>query len=342
MHRIYIYLIALLLTSHMALGQTVYFEAGQKIIAPGSQVTVPISVKSFSQVVGATFSLSWDTTVIQLLSAHTRSLTGTIAHPDNRTDLFTYLWLDDNLSGESLLDGSSLIELTFEAVGSPGDHSPLAFEGEPTYKEVALTSTQGIFSATDGLIRIDIPQPVEITLFDAHEMDAGIVEVMWEVQQMDEEAWFEVERSAAGGNFHRISALSGKQHQENGLYTFMDHMVPMGKVAYRLRQTDLNGQALYSSIVELEMHKDKAFLVNYPNPAKGKTILRYFLPQDQPKLLLRIYDAQGREVMQLLPSSKQYAGMHEWPIDLSALRPGVYYCHLSGWPVEMKCIVMLR
>ncbi|MBV6513703.1 MAG: hypothetical protein FMNOHCHN_03238 [Ignavibacteriaceae bacterium] len=80
---------------------------------------------------------------------------------------------------------------------------------------------------------------------------------------------------------------------------------------------------------------------NYPNPFNSQTIIRYNL-QESGQVRLNIYDAVGREVMQLVNDS-QTTGTYEVPFEGRGLSSGVYYIRLSfaGKSVT-KAMVLLK
>ena len=67
---------------------------------------------------------------------------------------------------------------------------------------------------------------------------------------------------------------------------------------------------------------------NRPNPFRGRTTLRYGLPEDVP-VRLTVFDALGRRVAVVVDEA-QPAGWHEVPFDSGALATGVYVCRFEA------------
>jgi hypothetical protein len=73
---------------------------------------------------------------------------------------------------------------------------------------------------------------------------------------------------------------------------------------------------------------DYALDQNYPNPFNPVTTISYALPQDG-LVLLKIYDALGREVSTLVNEFKQ-TGRYAATLDASKLSSGVYLYKLTS------------
>jgi hypothetical protein len=70
-------------------------------------------------------------------------------------------------------------------------------------------------------------------------------------------------------------------------------------------------------------------LACYPNPAKDYATVRYELPEQSALVVLRIYDMQGKLVLQTNPQH-QAAGINETYINVGTLSKGVYVVTLSN------------
>ncbi|MBP9082579.1 MAG: T9SS type A sorting domain-containing protein [Bacteroidia bacterium] len=65
----------------------------------------------------------------------------------------------------------------------------------------------------------------------------------------------------------------------------------------------------------------------YPNPAKGTAMLNFQLEKEQ-VVSVSVVNAFGSLVMNI-PNEKRSQGHNTIPIDLSAFKPGIYFCHLK-------------
>ena len=84
-----------------------------------------------------------------------------------------------------------------------------------------------------------------------------------------------------------------------------------------------------------------ALYQNYPNPFNPATKIRYQLPQES-KVIIKIYDILGSEVITLLNEEKQ-AGVYEVNFDGGGLTSGIYFYRLqAGNFVETKTMILLK
>lgn len=82
-------------------------------------------------------------------------------------------------------------------------------------------------------------------------------------------------------------------------------------------------------------------LQNYPNPFNGATTIKYDLQQPA-SVCLKIYNAQGQEVLTLAGGAQQL-GNHEVQFDARNLASGVYFYKLeTGHSVAVKKALLLR
>ncbi|UCH65078.1 MAG: T9SS type A sorting domain-containing protein [Ignavibacterium sp.] len=90
--------------------------------------------------------------------------------------------------------------------------------------------------------------------------------------------------------------------------------------------------------------KEYILFQNYPNPFNPKTIITYFVPQ-QNWVRLKIYDLLGREI-QTLVDEEQNQGLYHVPFDASATRDlasGIYmYRIITDNSIDTKKMVLLR
>lgn len=147
------------------------FAAGDVPIGPGGVVNVPITVSGFSDVIGAGFSLSWTSGVLQYVG--TGNYNSTLAAAGLNASCFSFVngnvgftWTDTLAPGQTLTDGTTIFILQFTAVGGPS--SPVTFVDNPTLREALfyngddLTPGHGFFTV-DGQVTV-VPEPVNLAL----------------------------------------------------------------------------------------------------------------------------------------------------------------------------------
>lgn len=82
--------------------------------------------------------------------------------------------------------------------------------------------------------------------------------------------------------------------------------------------------------VEEPLPETYALEAPYPNPAHGRTTIRFALPETAPVRLV-VYDALGREVVRLADGWYE-PGYHTVQLEATALPPGLYVCRLVAGP----------
>jgi hypothetical protein len=116
------------------------------------------------------------------------------------------------------------------------------------------------------------PLPVEILTFKGTLID-GNVHLNWETATEKNNDYFTIERSTDGETFQSVGMVKGAGNSSQiNAYTSKDDSPPGGRVYYRLKQTDFDGEYSYSKIVSIE--NNGSFNLNYyPHPVKvGNTL----------------------------------------------------------------------
>ena len=70
-------------------------------------------------------------------------------------------------------------------------------------------------------------------------------------------------------------------------------------------------------------------LTTYPNPAREKTVITYFIKERTP-VTLRVYDVLGNELAIPVPFEIQDKGMYEVDYDVASLPSGNYVLKLTS------------
>jgi hypothetical protein len=192
-----------------------------------------------------------------------------------------------------------------------------------------------------------IQVPVELTSFTARK-NADNILLEWTTATEQNNAGFEVQRKS------ETRGVSNEEWQVLGFvrgagtttqvqsYSFLDRTAS-GKVQYRLKQIDFDGQFEYSPVVEVDAGLPKQFALeqNYPNPFNPTTTISYQLPVAS-QVSLKVYDVLGREVMTLV-NGRQDAGAYNFNFNASELSSGVYFYRLqSGNFVQTKKMMLVK
>jgi hypothetical protein len=95
------------------------------------------------------------------------------------------------------------------------------------------------------------PLPIELIYFKGWNT-AKENELIWKTASEINNSFFDLEKSTNGYDFTKITSLSSKSL--NGLgaeYSFTDKNLTAPKNYYRLKQTDIDGKASYSKLIEI-------------------------------------------------------------------------------------------
>jgi photosystem II stability/assembly factor-like uncharacterized protein len=102
-----------------------------------------------------------------------------------------------------------------------------------------------------------------------------------------------------------------------------------------------NGGITSAGDIEGNFCKDFTLLQNYPNPFNPSTRISYSIPAHG-KVLLKVYDALGREVSKLVDEEKA-VGNYEIEFNADGLASGMYFYRLSAGDIVIsKKMILLK
>jgi hypothetical protein len=134
-------------------------------------------------------------------------------------------------------------------------------------------------------------------------------------------AYFAVERSSDGKQFHPLGHVAHRSPKEQGQeYSWLDAEPLEGWNYYRLRQVDYDGSYEYSPVESLYFENRQAALVLYPNPAQDWVEVQYRVSGNRVESL-RLYNRLGIEIGRW-PMSPGETSVR---VSLGHLPAGVYY-----------------
>jgi len=232
--------------------------------------------------------------------------------------------LADSTTGQSLGTGvwaaSTIINLTTNTLSAG------------SYKVVIKgTSLSGVSmcSSSPSVARItanNIPLPVTFLNISA-KRNAGTVTVKWNVSNEQNINHYEIERSADCRNFETAGKVFYQSTNSlTNSYSFIDDTVNNGRVCYRIKQVDLNGNYKYSETVSITGNKIRTTVS--PNPAKDHATLYIEMDKEMPAKI-ELMDVSGKTILQ--KSALLYIGSNGINLsDLYYVRRGIYILKLSA------------
>jgi len=189
------------------------------------------------------------------------------------------------------------------------------------------------------------PVPVELTEFKATVTDGDVV-LNWQTATEVNNYGFSLERKSGIENreWEEIGFVNGHGNSNSPKeYSFVDVDNFSGKIQYRLKQIDTDGQFDYSPVVEVTIEEQTDFAVkqNFPNPFNPSTQIEFNIPNNS-NVEVKVFNVLGMEVATLLNEHRQ-AGVHKVEFDASNLSSGIYFYRVvSGKNSMIRKMVLLR
>lgn len=178
--------------------------------------------------------------------------------------------------------------------------------------------------------------PVELTSFTS-EIKGNKVVLNWETASENNNQGFEIERKV-GSAWSKIGFVKGNgTTTEISKYSYTDNPKAIGlngKVSYRLKQIDFNGQHTYTRDVEVDLSSivdNYSLSQNYPNPFNPSTKIRFTLPFDS-NVKLSIYNIAGQLVKEIVNGNYR-SGEHEVNVSLDDIKgaaSGIYIYSINA------------
>jgi hypothetical protein len=171
------------------------------------------------------------------------------------------------------------------------------------------------------------PPPVHFA--NVHAFEKGDdVQIEWTNPAEEDIAYYEIERSGNGRNFHAI----GKKNPiaNNGRpasYDFVDEAPLHGPKYYRVAARQLSGNTFYSQILVVSPRDIHTGFDSYPNPVTGRQFNLVFSNIVPGDYKVELVSAEGRNVYRQL-LSVQAASQTNLIVLPSSLIPGIYVLHV--------------
>jgi hypothetical protein len=142
--------------------------------------------------------------------------------------------------------------------------------------------------------------PVKLVSFEASPVNNERVIVQWTTASEASCDFFTVEKTIDGHNFKEVAITMGAGNSitENH-YSIYDHSPFSGVSYYRLKQTDFDGQYIYSVLKAVKINERERYFSVFPNPGKSNSpvSLKSSLGL-KGNIECKISDASGRVVFQ--------------------------------------------
>jgi len=164
------------------------------------------------------------------------------------------------------------------------------------------------------------PLPLKWLSFDAQEAGGNVI-LDWSTGEEAGTRYLVVERSVNGNDFSPLDTIAAKGKAGRNDYHYEDGAAPVGQLAYRIREVDIDGHYEYSKYVMVRIAGQNSRLALYPNPAGSFT--RIQLPEGLEQAIVQVYTQSGVRVRTIQVSNLQL-------LDCSGLPKGIYYIVVRG------------
>jgi hypothetical protein len=136
-----------------------YIEAGTTTIGAGETGCVDIKVRQFNNLLSMQYTLAWDAQQLKFNAVKNFGLPYISKQNfgNNRlTDgVMAFVWIDNQLQGTTIPDGSTVFSICFDAIGSAGQESTIRFIEKPTpFEVVNINEEVQKLQASDGKVEI--------------------------------------------------------------------------------------------------------------------------------------------------------------------------------------------
>ncbi|RYY56838.1 MAG: T9SS type A sorting domain-containing protein [Chitinophagaceae bacterium] len=168
-------------------------------------------------------------------------------------------------------------------------------------------------SATPVFLNPGAVLPVTWVDFTAIGQDK-VVQLQWKVTNEVNVSHYEVEHSATGRNFVKLSDIPvSSSNSSDKTYSQVDRTPVAGNNYYRIRQVDIDGNSSYTGVRLVRMEQAGDISV-WPNPVQSVTRIQ------SPSVIksIQVYNAAGKVILNANPSVKTYN------INLAKFPAGVY------------------
>ncbi|MDR3715097.1 MAG: LamG domain-containing protein [Puia sp.] len=187
---------------------------------------------------------------------------------------------------------------------------------------LSSTEVAGLYSYLSGT-----PLPLDWLSFTGINSGNGI-DLYWSVEDVVNNAYFEVEHSTDGQNFSSIARIlnDGVEMTPNGSgsYSFLDAHAAPGVNYYRIRQVDIDGDFSWSKTIAIVTRNSWQAFSLFPNPSRVNPILSnagsLFVRE------VRVVDVSGK----ILLDQPVNTNSSSITLDTHTLSPGYFWIQVEG------------
>jgi len=164
--------------------------------------------------------------------------------------------------------------------------------------------------------------PITFSNISARQQNKDIL-VEWKVDNEAGIQKYDVERSSGGQAFTAVATqMATVDNGGAAIYHWLDQNVLPGNSFYRVKSTDMNGRAAYSSVIKMYSGSANPELLIYPNPAQGGAVHLQMKNMPGGTYYVNLVNTAGQVL--LTKAITHEAGSSYETLDFSNLAKGVY------------------
>ncbi|OQP64527.1 T9SS type A sorting domain-containing protein [Niastella populi] len=201
-----------------------------------------------------------------------------------------------------------------------------------TVNRSAFTSFSPFIVASD----LSVLPVVWVSVRGQRENNAN--QIYWTVTNEYNNAYFSVEASTDGNNFHEIGKVTGRN---NRMGTETYHFTDNNNTAvmyYRIKQVDIDGRHEYSKILRIN-NSASSMQVSYQNPVKQNATLTLEVDMSS-QVIMTVMNTEGKQLLK--KAALLQAGRNQVQLDLSRWPAGVYYCNIHNTQLGDQTLRLIK
>lgn len=152
------------------------------------------------------------------------------------------------------------------------------------------------------------------------------VKLLLTIDQSNDYASFEIERSFDGASFTKIGTRLASQNAGATSFTYVDHNVPSGVLYYRIKVVDRDGSHIYTKTITISSKNGTLYTVT-PNPAKDFILIGHNEAATA-VVNVKIVDAKGRIILN--QAKKSITANSKLRVELTNIAAGNYYVEIEN------------
>jgi hypothetical protein len=195
---------------------------------------------------------------------------------------------------------------------------------EPGTTTSGVLSTSTVTSFSPFAIGVLEPATLPINLINfAVSYNGSIAQLQWKTANEINVNKFEIQKSKDGINFLTIGNVTAFNRAQVNNYLFDDNSILEGKIFYRIKTVDFNGDFTYSNIISINTKQNKKIQV-YPNPASN--FITIAIPKFNSPSTVQLLNNEGKLMQSLIVPINTI----QTSININGLNTGIYYIKTIG------------